>query len=192
MAALASLPPISSLRAVDDGTLKSVLDVLFEPSPEIHSLVIPKIRDPNLPLASYASLIEYIGSTVSQLTQSPTTPEKRAKLHGILGSHPRLGARKVESAQSQAEQAHLNVPAPPGSSKEEEAARLQVLNEEYEARFPGLRYVVFVNGRSRDTIMQDMRERIDRGDIAAEEKEAIQAIVNIALDRASKFRVLTN
>lgn len=33
---------------------------------------------------------------------------------------------------------------------------------------------VFVNGRGRDVIMQDMRRRIDRGDIEKEKEEIIQ------------------
>jgi hypothetical protein len=35
-------------------------------------------------------------------------------------------------------------------------------------------YSVFVNGRERPVIMQNMRERIERGDLDAERKEAIQ------------------
>jgi hypothetical protein len=33
---------------------------------------------------------------------------------------------------------------------------------------------VFVNGRERPVVMQNMRERIERGDIEAEREEAIQ------------------
>ena len=33
---------------------------------------------------------------------------------------------------------------------------------------------VFVNGRTRDVIKQDIRSRIDRGDIQLERKEAIK------------------
>jgi len=62
------------------------------------------------------------------------------------------------------------------------------LNEEYEGKFPGLRYVVFVNGRPRSEIMENMRSRIDRGDIKAERQEAIQAMCDIALDRATKLQ----
>jgi uncharacterized protein (UPF0210 family) len=36
--------------------------------------------------------------------------------------------------------------------------------------------------------MQNMRERIERGDIQAERLEAIQAMCDIALDRASKLQ----
>lgn len=61
------------------------------------------------------------------------------------------------------------------------------LNDKYETTFPGLRYVVFVNGRSREVIMNNMTERINRNDIVAERKEAFNAMCDIALDRAKKL-----
>jgi hypothetical protein len=47
---------------------------------------------------------------------------------------------------------------------------------------------VFVNGRSRPAIMENMRSRIDRGDIKAERQEAIKAMCDIAADRVSKLQ----
>ncbi|KAI1204359.1 Oxo-4-hydroxy-4-carboxy-5-ureidoimidazoline decarboxylase [Annulohypoxylon truncatum] len=184
MASTTTLPPITSLPTADDEIIKSALDALFEPSADLHDLAIPSIHD-SPPFSSYESLVKHVGAILSQLAQSSSS-DAREKLHGVLGSHPRLGEKKVESAQSRAEQAHLNT----GNSKdkEEEATKLKALNDEYESKFPGLRYVVFVNGRSRAVVMQNMRERIDRGDIRAEELEAIQAMVDIALDRANKLQ----
>ncbi|KAI1419172.1 Oxo-4-hydroxy-4-carboxy-5-ureidoimidazoline decarboxylase [Xylaria sp. FL1777] len=204
-----SLPPISSLPTADEETIKFALNTLFEPSPDIHAIAIPVIRQRNrilanpgltaelpgpssplssptvpddTPFTSYVSLIQHIGGLLHQLaisSSSPlSSPPAREKLHGILGSHPRLGTKKVDSAQSRAEQAQLNTGAT------DEVERLAALNRKYEERFPGLRYVVFVNGRSRDVIMEDMRRRIDRGDIRAEEREGLEAMVDIALDRA--------
>jgi 2-oxo-4-hydroxy-4-carboxy--5-ureidoimidazoline (OHCU) decarboxylase len=49
-------------------------------------------------------------------------------------------------------------------------AQLAKLDEEYEARFPGLRYVVFVNQRSREEAIADMRERIEEGPMVGEVK----------------------
>ncbi|KAI0103797.1 Oxo-4-hydroxy-4-carboxy-5-ureidoimidazoline decarboxylase [Nemania sp. FL0031] len=208
MTATPSLPSISSLPTADEETIKSVLDTLFEPSPEIHALAVPVIQQKNripanpgltadlpaplppstnipddVPFTSYASLIQHIGALLHQLALSSSSPAAQATLHSILGSHPRLGAKKVDSAQSRAEQAQLNT----GAGAADEAERLAALNAEYEARFPGLRYVVFVNGRGRDLVMKDMRRRIDRGDIRAEEREGIQAMIDIALDRAQKL-----
>ncbi|KAK8032352.1 hypothetical protein PG990_002086 [Apiospora arundinis] len=208
-AAPPSLPPIASLSTAPIKTQLAVLDTLFEPSTELHTIVLPTLRPkrapaasdgghdaesappPESPFASYAALIQHVGSLMASLSSqsSSSSPssvpgsqqQKKKKLHGILGSHPRLGAKKVESAQSQAEQAQLN------QGGAEEAEKLKALNDEYEQRFSGLRYVVFVNGRSRPVIMEDMRRRIDRGDPEEEEQEAIRAMVDIALDRAKKL-----
>ncbi|KAI0594863.1 Oxo-4-hydroxy-4-carboxy-5-ureidoimidazoline decarboxylase [Biscogniauxia sp. FL1348] len=185
-----SLPPISSLPTADAETIISALDTLFEPSPDIHALALPAIQQQQqvpgspstAPFTSYAALIQHVGAQLFQLAAAPER-DQAATLHRILGSHPRLGAKKVDSAQSQAEQAQLNA----STGGADEAAQLRALNDEYEARFPGLRYVVFVNGRSRPAVMENMRYRIDRGDFAAEEREAIQAMVDIALDRAKKL-----
>ncbi|CAJ2506615.1 Uu.00g078010.m01.CDS01 [Anthostomella pinea] len=203
-----SLPPISSLPTADIDTITSVLDTLFEPSPEIHAIALPPIQPkrvlanpglspdllpppsaaratvPDVPFSSYQALSRHVGTLMLQLAQSPA-PESRERLRSILGSHPRLGAKKVDSAQSQAEQAQLN------TGGADEAEKLRALNEQYEAKFPGLRYVVFVNGRSRPVIMDDMRRRIDRGDPKAEEIEAVQAMVDIAIDRATKLEAAT-
>ncbi|KAK8035109.1 hypothetical protein PG993_010104 [Apiospora rasikravindrae] len=186
-----SLPPIASLSTAPIKTQIIVLDTLFEPSTELHTLVLPTLRrkhapaadsgaggpgsatskpDHESPLSSYTSLIRHVGSLMtslaSQSSSSGTTPSpQQQKLHGILGSHPRLGAKK-------------------------EAEKLKALNDEYEQKFPGLRYVVFVNGRSRPVVMEDMRRRIDRGDPKEEEQEAIKAMVDIALDRAKKLNAV--
>jgi 2-oxo-4-hydroxy-4-carboxy--5-ureidoimidazoline (OHCU) decarboxylase len=97
----------------------------------------------------------------------------------ILSAHPRLGAKKVDSEQSQAEQKSLG--------NESERAELQRLNEEYEKKFPGLRYVVFVNGRSREEVMKDMKKRTETGNREDEVVKAIEAMCDIAVDRARKM-----
>jgi 2-oxo-4-hydroxy-4-carboxy--5-ureidoimidazoline (OHCU) decarboxylase len=109
--------------------------------------------------------------------------EAKEPLLRILSAHPRLGEKKVDSALSRAEQANLRS----GGDSEEVLAQLAALNKEYEDTFPGLRYVVFVNGRGRGEIMEDMRRRIARGDYAAEEREGIEAMCAIAKDRARKL-----
>lgn len=161
MSAPARLPDISTLPTLAPVEQTKALDLLFEPSPAIHDLLSPLLKTS---FPSYNSLIDSAYDAFFSLTSSPPGTEDKSKLHSILGSHPRLGAKKVESAQSASEQAQLAAGA----------AQLTALNEEYEARFPGLRYVVFVNGREKDVIMENMRQRIDRGDIVAEEREAIK------------------
>jgi 2-oxo-4-hydroxy-4-carboxy--5-ureidoimidazoline (OHCU) decarboxylase len=160
-----TLPAISSIPTLSAEERAEVLDALFEPCTVLHTLSLERLGTECF--GSYDELIEAVGKQLYELSESALASDIDW-LDQILGAHPRLGAKKVESAQSQAEQAQLN------TGGAEEAANLAALNHEYEERFPGLRYVVFVNGRSRPVIMENMRSRIDRGDIAAERSEAIK------------------
>jgi 2-oxo-4-hydroxy-4-carboxy--5-ureidoimidazoline (OHCU) decarboxylase len=169
---MTSLPPASSLHFLPDEAIHQILSLLFEPSPALNAILVPKIRS-HTQLTSYADLANLTRKTL--LALPPTDPT----LIEILAAHPRLGAKKVDSAQSQAEQQSLG--------DEEERAQLAKLNEEYEARFPGLRYVVFVNGRSREVVMEDMRRRIERGTHEGEVRAASEAMCDIAIDRATKL-----
>ncbi|PPJ57087.1 hypothetical protein CBER1_00469 [Cercospora berteroae] len=173
---LSKLPPVADIPTLSTADRAAILDLLFEPSTQLHTLSIPLLHEK--PFESYADLISSIGVQLTDLAESASTSDT-AWLESILGSHPRLGAKKVESAQSQAEQAQLQ-----GNTDETEQLRL--LNEEYEKTYPGLRYVVFVNGRSRSVIMHDMRERIANSKLPAERLANIRAMCEIAADRANK------
>ncbi|KAI8248218.1 hypothetical protein K4K53_001070 [Colletotrichum sp. SAR 10_77] len=175
---MTSLPDISTLAQLSGEEQTKILDLLFEPSPAIHALLLP-----SLTAASFESYNELIAHCQKIFEALAADPSHKTELHAIIGSHPRLGAKKVESAQSVAEQAKLQT----GDGTE-----LAALNSEYEIRFPGLRYVVFVNGRGRPEIMEDMRTRIARGDIALEERAAVQAMCDIARDRASKLQAASH
>lgn len=142
-----------------------LLDTLFEPSVPLHTLALPLLRSQTF--STYNDLIAAIGVALTALAESASTSDTKW-LEEILGSHARLGAKKVESVQSQAEQAQLQ------GGGEGEAEKLAQLNAEYEAAFPGLRYVVFVDGRGKDAIMEDMRTRIAGGDLEAERRAAIR------------------
>jgi hypothetical protein len=126
------LPPIASVPALSTIERAAVLDVLFEPCTALHTLSLDLLHTETFP--SYNDLIASVGVQLTDLLQSPSTSDTEW-LDKILGAHPRLGAKKVDSAQSQAEQAQLN------TGGEEEAIKLRELNEEYEKAFPGLRYV---------------------------------------------------
>ena len=165
-----TLPDVTTLASLPETAITAILDLLFEPSEDLHVLAVPTLR--SITFATYPELIDTIRDQLLVISDSVhSDPKARQPLLSILGSHPRLGEKKVESAQSAAEQAQLN------NGQEGEAARLAALNAEYEDKFPGLRYVVFVNGRGRDVIMEDMRKRIDRADYLAEEKEAINVSI---------------
>ncbi|KAF7927337.1 uncharacterized protein EAE97_010012 [Botrytis byssoidea] len=176
---MTSIPPIAGIPSLSTAERAGVLDALFEPCTALHTLSMDLLHTTTF--ESYNDLIASVGTQLVDLSES-TLPSDREWLDKILGSHPRLGEKKVESVQSKAEQAQLN------TGPTEEAEKLKALNEEYEKTFPGLRYVVFVNGRSRPIIFEDMRRRISRGDIGLERKEAIQAMCDIAVDRATKLQ----
>ncbi|KAH7360161.1 Oxo-4-hydroxy-4-carboxy-5-ureidoimidazoline decarboxylase [Rhexocercosporidium sp. MPI-PUGE-AT-0058] len=167
------LPIISDLPSLSTIERATVLDALFEPCEALHTLSLDLLHTQIF--GSYNDLIVSVGVQLTDLAESPSTSDTEG-LDKILGAHPRLGAKKVDSAQSQAEQAQLN------TGGEDEARKLKELNDEYEKAFPGLIYVVFVNGRSRPVIMENMRSRIDRGDIEFERAEAIKVSVqNVSL-----------
>ncbi|GIZ37170.1 hypothetical protein CKM354_000062800 [Cercospora kikuchii] len=174
---VSKLPSVADIPNLPTADRAAILDLLFEPSTQLHTLSVPLLHEKQF--ESYADLISAIGVQLTDLAESASTSDT-AWLEGILGSHPRLGAKKVESAQSQAEQAQLQ-----GNADETE--QLRNLNEEYEKTYPGLRYVVFVNGRSRSVIMHDMRERIANSNLQAERLANIRAMCEIAADRASKL-----
>ncbi|KAG5997564.1 hypothetical protein E4U43_002614 [Claviceps pusilla] len=169
------LPPIDELASLPQTAQTAALDLLFEPSPAIHSTLVPVIQKASF--SSYTDLIDQCRVALFRLAASSTPTSPNPTLLSVVGSHPRLGAKKVDSAQSNAEQASL----------QGQGEHLAELNREYEEKFPGLRFVVFVNGRGRPEIMQDMRVRTDRGDYAKEIDAALQAMCDIAKDRASKL-----
>lgn len=177
MASTASLPPIAAVHRLSTEERAAILDLLFEPSTQLHSLSVPLLHENTF--QSYLDLIAAVGLQLTHLANSSSASDLEW-LESILGSHPRLGVKKVDSALSQAEQAQLQ-----GNAEETEL--LRSLNAEYEEKFPGLRYVVFVNGRSRSVIMDDMRFRIANGDLKSERANAIRAMCEIAADRAYKL-----
>ena len=126
------LPAISTVPTLSTVERATILDHLFEPSIALHTLSVELLHSQSF--SSYDDLIASIGVQLTELLDSPSTSDGDW-LVKILGAHPRLGEKKVESAQSKAEQARLN------EGGESEAEELRKLNEEYEQTFPGLRYV---------------------------------------------------
>jgi len=126
------LPTIAGVPALSTFERAAVLDALFEPSTALHTLSLDLLHTETF--TSYNDLIASIGVQLTDLSESPSTSDTEW-LDKILGAHPRLGESKVESAQSQAEQAQLN------TGGEQEATKLRDLNAEYEKTFPGLKYV---------------------------------------------------
>lgn len=149
------LPPVSEIYASGDisrnGPLARAFATLFEPSSALFEFLVPSvtaiIANPgsHAPRRTYNTLIDV---AISELNEWPYGQQA-----DFVGGHPRIGEIKGLSALSASEQAAHATPP-------EVLARLSELNEEYERRYPGLRYITFVNGRSRKMIMEEMEEKL--------------------------------
>ena len=126
------LPRITVLPSLPTKQLVTILDHLFEPSVPLHTLSVNLLRDQTF--SSYDDLVASIGLQLTHLAESSSTSDSKW-LESILGAHPRLGEKKIDSTQSKAEQAQLALDA--GNVQD----KLSELNALYEQTFPGLRYV---------------------------------------------------
>lgn len=185
------LPPADKLSTLPRTDVIEALGHLFEPCPVLTDFLISKVINGNHAFANYKDTVEACRSELLQYLELAHTTAKGLgtpidpDISKIIAAHPRLGrsATKPEvlSTHSSAEQKSLQ------SGSADEAKKLLELNEQYEATFPGLRYVVFVNGRPRQEIMENMAERIKNSNIEKERETAFNAMCDIALDRASKL-----
>lgn len=128
----AQLPPISAVPSLPTSERAAILDILFEPCTQLHTLSVALLQEKTF--ASYDDLIASIGVQLTDLTDSASTSDKEW-LEKILAAHPRLGEKEVDSAHSKAEQAKM------GAVDSMQEKELASLNTEYETTFPGLRYV---------------------------------------------------
>ncbi|KAI0292291.1 OHCU decarboxylase-domain-containing protein [Russula brevipes] len=145
MAGQPLLPPVSEIYASGDispeGPLAQAFATLFEPSSALLEFLVPSVdaivANPGsrIPRRTYNALIDL---AISELEGWP-----HGQQASFLGGHPRIGEIKGLSALSASEQAAHATPP-----------------EEYERRYPGLRYITFVNGRSRKMIMEEMEEKL--------------------------------
>jgi 2-oxo-4-hydroxy-4-carboxy--5-ureidoimidazoline (OHCU) decarboxylase len=107
----------------------------------------------------------------------------------LIDAHPRLGAPPASvSAMSFHEQGYDHAagkaPGPPDL-----AGRLEAANAAYEARF-GFRYCVFVAGRPREALLPGMANALEH-ERDAELHRALDAVIDIAIDRAATRRAQT-
>ncbi|KAG7194328.1 uncharacterized protein KQ657_004540 [Scheffersomyces spartinae] len=181
-----TLPPIEEIGLSLVDTKTEICNHLFEPCSTLTAFILAKVLTINCSFNSYGQFIEAARIALLQFLEDEESKEKKGKgpldlkISQIIAAHPRLGASKTTklSSHSATEQKSLQ------AASDEETKALLDLNNQYETAFPGLRYVVFVNGRPRSDIMENMKMRIARNDISLERKEAFNAMCDIALDRA--------
>ncbi|CAR28508.1 hypothetical protein ZYGR_0S01410 [Zygosaccharomyces rouxii] len=172
-----------------------VMNELFEPCQGLIRLTVdddgfmPRARE----LDNYKEFIELVRSTLIQVclevemeasSSSSSTGNRRKLLEDVVNAHPRLGETKKQlSTHSMLEQKNLQS----SQDSPEIQKKLLELNHEYEKVYPGLRFVVFVNGRTRLEIIRIMESRITSGnDWFKEVRTAMQELCNIAQDRYRK------
>lgn len=113
----------------------------------------------------------------------------------LIDAHPRLGAPPGSvSALSYQEQGYDRGTGTPldeaaDADRRGIAAALERLNDAYEARH-GFRYCVFVAGRSREELLPGFAAALD-ADRDAEIHRALDAVVDIAMDRHAKLSAAT-
>jgi 2-oxo-4-hydroxy-4-carboxy--5-ureidoimidazoline (OHCU) decarboxylase len=104
----------------------------------------------------------------------------------LIDAHPRLGAPPGSvSAMSYREQGYDRGTGTPVDI----ATELERLNDAYEGRH-GFRYCVFVAGRPREALLPGLTAALD-ADREAEIHRALDAVVDIAIDRRAKLSVST-
>ena len=149
MTALPSLLAISNGAAGLGSPLAEALSTLFESSPILIDRLAPQLAGilSTLPLlTSYSDLIDS-ALAVIEAWDIPAQSE-------FISGHPRIGETKNLSNLSAKEQSGGTVaPTPPAV-----LARLAHLNTCYETKYPGLRYITFVNGRSRQAVAEEMED----------------------------------
>ena len=160
---------IPDAMALDDDTFVAAMSPLFEGAPRFLARLAAAPR-----VETTDELFERARAIVHSMPE-----EEQLEL---IDAHPRLGAAPgTVSAASFVEQGYDQDPAMPMDLGAELARR----NDAYETHF-GFRYCVFVAGRSREALLPDMTAALER-DRAFEIHRALDAVVDIARDRAAKL-----
>ncbi|GAA5854189.1 hypothetical protein JCM3766R1_001475 [Sporobolomyces carnicolor] len=145
-------PPRISLlvHAPAPSTLVPVLELLLEPSTSLSALLAPQLQarlaDPDhAKPTSYRELLDVAAEIVARwdvLDQAD-----------FVASHPRIGEVNGLSKSSESEQGTTSGQEPTSGHV---LRRLTMLNAYYEEMFPNLRFITFVNGRSRAEIVPEL------------------------------------
>ncbi|CED82656.1 Oxo-4-hydroxy-4-carboxy-5-ureidoimidazoline decarboxylase [Phaffia rhodozyma] len=148
-----TLPPLSSLSEPSSPALANFLSTLLEPTPILLEKLVPRLAESlsSDPPHAYRDVLDRgQGIMVEQWTLEDQSV--------FIGGHPRIGEGDILSELSKKEQGATGAP-----TSQATLDRLRDLNTSYEELFPGLRYITFVNGRSRAAIIPEMETQIRVG-----------------------------
>lgn len=166
--------------------MEQIINELFEPCAALVQFLLPKLdKNDTIPttIEKSRSLLLDLINKYPNVNEIP--PDDMKLICEIVSAHPRLGVPMAIQLSdfSSSEQQSLTTGDP------RLAAKLIELNSKYESTFPGLRFVVWVNGRSREEIMVIMNIRIERNDWIEEVRDSFNAMSDIALDRFIKAKL---
>jgi 2-oxo-4-hydroxy-4-carboxy--5-ureidoimidazoline (OHCU) decarboxylase len=148
--ALPSIPEILS----NSSKLNTALSILFEPSPILTSNLVPQIFNQQPTITSYVELISIAINIINSWNDT-----LRAE---FVAGHPRIGEIHNLSSLSAKEQGE-SVATTATTTPPDVLSRLVHLNACYEWTYPGLRYITFVDGRSRADIVIEMENVLGIG-----------------------------
>lgn len=174
------LPPMEVLDHISAGIFAAIMAPLFEGAPRFLG---------RLAVARPFGSLDALFGQARQIARAMPIAEQLE----LIDAHPRLGAPPASvSAMSFIEQGYGQAAAERAvhdaeSERYRIAAELDRLNTAYEARF-GFRYCVFVAGRPRSELLPGFEAALG-ADRPAEVARAIDAVIDIAADRASKLGV---
>ncbi|GLB41755.1 putative OHCU decarboxylase [Lyophyllum shimeji] len=151
MATLSALSAIGS-ESGPESPLAKTLSILFEHSPVLVSTLEPQLAN-SLSDAYLASYTELIDKALAIIVGWDRPLQAQ-----FISGHPRIGETKNLSTLSAKEQGAARSGS--AATPPEVLARLAHLNACYEARYPGLRYITFVNGRTRKAIAEEMEDKL--------------------------------
>ncbi|KAJ2005414.1 hypothetical protein GGI04_002253 [Coemansia thaxteri] len=164
-----SLPAISETNHLPLSGFTKVISLLFEPT----ALLTQRIYD-SRPFESYDDLLDCANKHIQDLS-----PLEQLE---VVNAHPRIGENANNlSALSRAEQGIKS------ANEDTVLARWAKLNREYEDLY-GFRFVVFVNGRSKEELFPIADSRIAHGNKSQELTTGLAEMVDIARDRARKLQ----
>ncbi len=181
-AALRPLPPMEVLDHISAGIFAATMAPLFEGAPRFLG---------RLAVARPFGTLDDLFASARRIAHAMPIAEQLE----LIDAHPRLGAPPASvSAMSFEEQGYSHDAAEVAAHEAEldrarVAAELDRLNTAYEERF-GFRYCVFVAGRPRSALLAGLHDALE-ADRVAEMSRAIDAVVDIAVDRASRLGVET-
>jgi 2-oxo-4-hydroxy-4-carboxy--5-ureidoimidazoline (OHCU) decarboxylase len=134
---MTALPDINLLNQASFDNFNHAISILFEPAPPLAVGLYAK-----RPFDSYEQLLNMAKQVICQMSKDDQIV--------VVNAHPRLGERNL-SAMSAIEQGKII-----NNSVDQQMAQF---NQQYEDTH-GFKFITFVNGRSRQDILPEIKSRI--------------------------------